>query len=326
MTNKPSVAPYKPPPSSQPDRLVDLLTSTEIKREVHPVQGKPPTRPKSEMILEPTRLPSDTKVSKPIGTPSPAPPSESRITLPVKKTMSSLAYSSASAGDTEQGSISQVDTKVAKPVQLVPQAQPIQPEGESRPASGSIGTSKHASVQFTVGVSSMSSWSESLSGVSSAAGVSSSAAGMSASADVSSSTTGMPTAAGSLAPSIKYTMLYDFTAGDPTELTVREGSVVMSATSSDAASPGWVMVELDGEKGWVPESYLKVMEVAPVSSVTENHREEKGWWCASQSLEILCVMYENLSVSYLDFQSRNIFRTNSKCTLKNLFTFLHAFR
>ena len=268
MTNKPSVAPYTPapytpPPSSQPDRLVDLLTSTEIKP---PVQGKPPIRPKSEMILEPTRLPPDTK---PTSTPSPAPPSGSSMALPIKKATSSLAYSLASAGDAGQERISQGDTKAAKPVQLVPQAQPIQPEVESRPASGSIGASKRASVQFTAGVSSMSS---SLAGTGNE-----SLAGMSAAAGVSSA------AAASLAPPIKYTVLYDFTAGDPSELTVREGDVVMAATSSDSdsASPGWVKVELDGEKGWVPESYLKAMEeevVTPVSSVTENHGEERGWW------------------------------------------------
>ena len=276
MTNKPSVAPYTPapytpPPSSQPDRLVDLLTSTEIKP---PVQGKPPIRPKSEMILEPTRLPPDTK---PTSTPSPAPPSGSSMALPIKKATSSLAYSLASAGDAGQERISQGDTKAAKPVQLVPQAQPIQPEVESRPASGSIGASKRASVQFTAGVSSMSSslagtGNESLASMSSASGVSSAAAG------VSSAAAGV-----SLAPPIKYTVLYDFTAGDPSELTVREGDVVMAATSSssDSASPGWVKVELDGEKGWVPESYLKAMEeevVTPVSSVTENHGEERGWW------------------------------------------------
>ena len=183
-----------------------------------------------------------------------------------------MAFSSASAGDTGQETISPVDTKVAKPVQQVPQAQPIQPEAESRPASGSITASKRASVQFsTTGVSSMSSLSSSLAGM-----VSESLAGVTSSAGLPSS------AAGSLAPPIKYTVLYDFTAGDPTELTVHEGNIVMAATSSTVASPGWVMVELDREKGWVPENYLKVVEeeeeVVPVSSVTEDHREEKGWW------------------------------------------------
>ena len=128
---------------------------------------------------------------------------------------------------------------------------------------------QRSSVQFTTGVSLMSSLSSSLAGM-----VSESLAGVTSSAGLPSS------AAGSLAPPIKYTVLYDFTAGDPTELTVHEGNIVMAATSSTVASPGWVMMELDREKGWVPETYLKVVEeeeVVPVSSVIEDHhRDGKG--------------------------------------------------
>ena len=302
MTSKPAIAPYTPSSPSQPDnsaKLVDLLTSVEIKQQATPVQGKPPIRPKSEVLLEPMRLPADTKVSKALTTPSPALLSGNTVPS-IKKTISSLAYSSASAGDSGQegtaGSVSQTDTRTAQPGKSVPQVQPIQPEADGRPASTNAVASKRASVQLSAavssfvvspavmasssgGVSSTSSSSSSFAGLASAggssAGISLTAAGISStSAGVSSTSAGV--SAGVSPSKTKYTVLYDFTAGDPTELTVHEGDVVMAAASPDP-SPGWLMVELNGEKGWVPESYLKVIEeVAAVNSLTEDHREGKG--------------------------------------------------
>lgn len=288
MTSKPAIAPYTPSSSSQPDnsaKLVDLLTSVEIKQQATPVQGKPPIRPKSEVLLEPMRLPADTKVSKVLTTPSSALLSGNTVPS-IKKTISSLAYSSASAGDSGQegtaGSVSQTDTRTTQPGKSVPQVQPIQPEADGRPASTNVVASKRASVQLSAAVSSFvvspAVMASSSGGVSSTSSSSSSFAGLASaggsSAGVSATSAGV--SAGVSPSKTKYTVLYDFTAGDPTELTVHEGDVVMAAASPDP-SPGWLMVELNGEKGWVPESYLKVIEeVAAVNSVTEDHREGKG--------------------------------------------------
>ena len=57
-----------------------------------------------------------------------------------------------------------------------------------------------------------------------------------------------------------YQVLYDYTATDATELTIKEGDVVISVAGFTAGmSPGWLMVRQEGEldEGWVPESYLK---------------------------------------------------------------------
>ena len=278
MPNKPAVAPYTPAVASQASddsKLVDLFTSAEIKQP--PVQGKPPVRPKSELILEPVRLPADSMVSKPSILPRPALLSGS-VTPSIKKTVSSLAYSLASAEDTGQvgSNVQSTDTRTVqpvKPVQLVPQAQSIQLE-DGRSVSANVVTSKLASVSSAATMSSTSS-STGLADAASSAGVSSSSAMMSSSsAGVSSSSAMMSSSsAGVSASNIKYTVLYDFKAGDPMELTVREGDVIMATASTEEPSPGWVMVELNGEKGWVPESYLKVVE--EVVSM-EDHREEKG--------------------------------------------------
>ena len=69
-----------------------------------------------------------------------------------------------------------------------------------------------------------------------------------------------------------YQALYDYTATDNTELTIREGDMVISVAGFTAGmSPGWLMVRHEGEldEGWVPESYLKklgpVYEPEPTS-------------------------------------------------------------
>ena len=69
-----------------------------------------------------------------------------------------------------------------------------------------------------------------------------------------------------------YQALYDYTAADNTELTIREGDMVISVAGFTAGmSPGWLMVRPEGEldEGWVPESYLKklgpVYEPEPTS-------------------------------------------------------------
>ena len=62
-----------------------------------------------------------------------------------------------------------------------------------------------------------------------------------------------------------YQVLYDYTATDATELTIKEGDVVISVAGFTAEmSPGWLMVRQEGEldEGWVPESYLKKLGLA----------------------------------------------------------------
>ena len=64
-----------------------------------------------------------------------------------------------------------------------------------------------------------------------------------------------------------YQVLYDYTATDNTELTIKEGGMVISVAGFTAGmSPGWLMVRQEGEldEGWVPESYLK--KLGPVFS------------------------------------------------------------
>ena len=57
-----------------------------------------------------------------------------------------------------------------------------------------------------------------------------------------------------------YQVLYDYSAADSSELTIKEGeSVISVAGFTPDMSPGWLMVRHEGEleEGWVPESYLK---------------------------------------------------------------------
>ena len=62
-----------------------------------------------------------------------------------------------------------------------------------------------------------------------------------------------------------YQVLYDYTATDTTELTIKEGDMVISVAGFTAGMfPGWLMVRQEGEldEGWVPESYLKKLGLA----------------------------------------------------------------
>ena len=68
-----------------------------------------------------------------------------------------------------------------------------------------------------------------------------------------------------------YQVLYDYNATDNTELTIKEGDLVISVAGFTAGmQPGWLMVRQEGEldEGWVPESYVKklgpVYEPEPV--------------------------------------------------------------
>lgn len=70
-----------------------------------------------------------------------------------------------------------------------------------------------------------------------------------------------------------YQVLYEYTAADSSELTIREGEMVISVAGfTPDMSPGWLMVRHEGEleEGWVPESYLKnlgpVYEAEPAAS------------------------------------------------------------
>jgi len=73
------------------------------------------------------------------------------------------------------------------------------------------------------------------------------------------------------APPVRYRALYDFDAGDSTELSFREGDVLALCPDSEV-SPGWLVAEIGGKQGWVPESYLQLME-----GEKEEEREEEVW-------------------------------------------------
>lgn len=75
----------------------------------------------------------------------------------------------------------------------------------------------------------------------------------------------------SIAAPVQYRALYDFDASDSTEISFREGDVLTVCPDSDV-SPGWLVAEFGGEKGWVPESYLELME-----GEKEEEGEEEVW-------------------------------------------------
>ena len=75
----------------------------------------------------------------------------------------------------------------------------------------------------------------------------------------------------SIAAPVQYRALYDFDASDSTEVSFREGDVLAVCPDSDV-SPGWLVAEFGGEKGWVPESYLELME-----GEKEEEGEEEVW-------------------------------------------------
>ena len=75
----------------------------------------------------------------------------------------------------------------------------------------------------------------------------------------------------SAAAPVQYRALYDFEAGDSTELSFREGDVLTLCPDSEV-SPGWLVAEIGGKQGWVPESYLQLME-----GEKEEERGEEVW-------------------------------------------------
>ena len=64
--------------------------------------------------------------------------------------------------------------------------------------------------------------------------------------------------AGSAAP-VQYRALYDFDASDSVEVSCREGDI-LTLCPAESASPGWLVVEAGGRKGWVPELYLQLLD------------------------------------------------------------------
>lgn len=92
-----------------------------------------------------------------------------------------------------------------------------------------------------------------------------------------------------------YQALYDYTATDNTELTIREGDMVISVAGFSAGmSPGWLMVRQEGEldEGWVPESYLKklgpVYEPEPTSA---SGLSSTGQVVPTESENPICKLY-----------------------------------
>ena len=60
---------------------------------------------------------------------------------------------------------------------------------------------------------------------------------------------------------IQYRAKYNFEAGNPSEVSFKEGDVItLGAHLTEEASPGWVWVEVGGSKGWAPELYLEPLE------------------------------------------------------------------
>ena len=92
-----------------------------------------------------------------------------------------------------------------------------------------------------------------------------------------------------------YQALYDYTATDNTELTMREGDMVISAAGFTAGmSPGWLMVRHEGEldEGWVPESYLK--KLGPVYEPEPTSRSglsSTGQAVPSENQNPICKLY-----------------------------------
>ena len=100
-----------------------------------------------------------------------------------------------------------------------------------------------------------------------------------------------------------YKVLYDYAATDTTELTIREGDMVVSVPGFTAdMSPGWLMVRQEGEldEGWVPESYVTklgpVYEPEPVSTKTGQIPSPQNPTCKfkpNNKLYILTRVYAN---------------------------------
>lgn len=53
------------------------------------------------------------------------------------------------------------------------------------------------------------------------------------------------------------TVIYEYHGADNTELTIREGDV-LTIYKDEPADPGWLVAELNGRKGLVPESYVQM--------------------------------------------------------------------
>ena len=102
---------------------------------------------------------------------------------------------------------------------------------------------------------------------------------------------------------VKYEVIYDYQAKDPTEVTIVEGGVVTLVPREDA-SEGWVMVRVpEGKEGWVPQSYVQPLaadnskpvqgdmgvakETGQVMAPPEVTSPSSG--CQCESLSPLCV-------------------------------------
>lgn len=69
----------------------------------------------------------------------------------------------------------------------------------------------------------------------------------------------------SLGANLKYKVVYAFDARNPDELTINPGDIIIG--SEGAHEPGWLMGELNGQKGLFPESYVeKIVEETTTQS------------------------------------------------------------
>ena len=146
--------------------------------------------------------------------------------------------------------------------------------GGSMPAAALATSSTTSTTRHTIAVSDRASSTTSLPGSGSAAGARQSVAGASKAGGaassirgsilVSRSDTASATSASAAAvapPPISKsrtqmcTILYDFTATGEGELSVHEGAVVPLLSTTD---PDWWTIEVDGQIGYVPASYVQV--------------------------------------------------------------------
>ena len=75
---------------------------------------------------------------------------------------------------------------------------------------------------------------------------------------------------------VKYRALYDFDASDSVEVSCREGDILTLCPDSNA-SAGWLVVEVEGRMGWVPQSYLQLVDsVGEGERGTQEEEEERG--------------------------------------------------
>lgn len=73
---------------------------------------------------------------------------------------------------------------------------------------------------------------------------------------------------GSTKTKFKYRCLYEFTARNNDEITIKPGDIVMVDTSA-ASEPDWLSGEINGHVGWFPKDYAVLEDDGPLAMQTE---------------------------------------------------------